>query len=351
MGLGTTDALITVIENIADVIDKKNSGQIVCLDFSKAFDKLQPSILLNKLASLEVNKNICNIINSFLSDRTQLVKMNNNSSTLTSMEVGTPQGTKMGPVLWIIYISDLLKDQDGVTKYADDVTNVAAEHQQQYMDLALSWSNDNGMELNKAKTMAIPLGTGNTGTLTIDDQQISSSNHTKLLGIVLDSKLDFKEHISSVISKCNTRMYQMRKLKQLGLNTDGLLKFYISNIRSILVYACPAWYTLVSKTDFSRLDRVQRKATKIILPQFESYTARLENLNLEELDSFISKTSYSHFLSILSNPDHLVHRLLHFNQNRRSGRLSTLFKIPRTKRVKRDKTFIYFYMKFYNNNS
>ena len=93
-------------------------------------------------------------------------------------------------------------------------------------------------------------------------------------------KLKFSEHVAYIVKKCNTRLYQLRKLKQLGLGTNGLLQFYITVLRSVIhvVYACPAWQSLLSKTDFNKLDQVQRRVTRIILPDIESYSARLEFL-------------------------------------------------------------------------
>jgi hypothetical protein len=77
MGVGTTDALIKVVDEISSINDKKKSGQILCIDFSKAFDRLQPNLLKDKMISLNMNTNLCKLIGSFLSHRKQSVKLAN----------------------------------------------------------------------------------------------------------------------------------------------------------------------------------------------------------------------------------------------------------------------------------
>ena len=96
--------------------------------------------------------------------------------------------------------------------------------------------------------------------------KISPSECTKFLGIFIDNKLSFNSHVNSLVSKCNARLFLMRKLKTFGLNNDGLKTFYVSNIRSVMSYAAPAWYTLLSNTNKQRLERLQRSATRIITP-------------------------------------------------------------------------------------
>ena len=90
---------------------------------------------------------------------------------------------------------------------------------------------------------------------------------------------------------------------------------------------------------------------EIILTDIESYSARVEFSEYEDLHVFMNNLYYNHFLKVLSNPNHLLHDHLKLNHNRRSGRLNTTFKIPRCRLCKRDKTFIYFHMKLYNENT
>jgi hypothetical protein len=140
----------------------------------------------------------------------------------------------------------------------------------------------------------------------------------------------------------------MRKLKQFGLNSEGLLLFYISSIRTVLCYASPAFYTILSKANFNKLDRIQRQATHIILPHVESYSERLQILSLSKLDDFMYRSCEQIFYKVLSNPQHPLYELLTFNKNRTSSRRPQLFTVERTFTTKRSDSFIQYFMRAFN---
>ena len=129
-GLSTTDALVAAIDDWTAGLDNAATEciQTVMLDFSKAFDRLQPAILAQKLDKAGLNSNIISIISSFLSNRYQCVSISGCKSSFLPINVGTPQGTKLGPILWLFYINDLQATTSGVhlIKYADDSTYYAA---------------------------------------------------------------------------------------------------------------------------------------------------------------------------------------------------------------------------------
>ena len=120
--IGTVDALLQLVDDITSELDGTgvNCVQLASLDFSKAFDRLQPSIVINKMKLSGFNPKIINIVSSFLQKRSQCVKLNAASSDYTPIDVGAPQGTKLGPLLWLIYINDLQIDGYKSVKYADD---------------------------------------------------------------------------------------------------------------------------------------------------------------------------------------------------------------------------------------
>jgi hypothetical protein len=131
------------------------------------------------------------------------------------------------------------------------------------LEKALNWSSRNGMQLNADKTTVTQLGkaTEPLPQLTVNSQYIRKCDTIKLLGLSIDSKLSFNDHVANTSAKCNSLLFLMRKLKQFGLNSNGLLLFYISSIRTVLCYASPAFYTILSKANFNKLDRIQRQAT------------------------------------------------------------------------------------------
>jgi hypothetical protein len=155
-----------------------------------------------------------------------------------------------------------------------------------------------------------------------------------------------QSHISNVdqvVSKANCRLYFLRQLKIFGMDSCGLRIFYCSNIRTILSYASPAWYFLLSDKDKERLDKVQRTATRIILPELD-YSSRLSTLNSPMLSDFIFDLSQSLFNRIANNPKHPLHSRITINTCRTSSRCPTTYRTRTPRTTKRTKSFFYFFM-------
>ena len=139
----------------------------------------------------------------------------------------------------------------------------------------------------------------------------------------------------------------MRQLKRLGMNRSGLTKFYCANIRSVLSYAAPVFYNLLSDTVKSKLENVQAAATRIILPDM-SYDKRLDFLHLPTLDVFMTKMTENHFMKIAGDSTHPLFSKIIFNCNKRSSRLHTIYRPPRCKNEKRRKSFFPAMMSVFN---
>ena len=377
-GLSTTDALVAAIDDWTAGLDNAATEciQTVMLDFSKAFDRLQPAILAQKLDKAGLNSNIISIISSFLSNRYQCVFISGCKSSFLPINVGTPQGTKLGPILWLFYINDLQATTSGVhlIKYADDSTYYAAIKKktkkeqagknkknnivqkdsivhtsllQKEIQNAEQWSSENRMLLNpkKSVTMALSLtGNGYGSDIVLNDKVLDNIESSKFLGITIDKRLSFSEHVGLVVRKCSSTLFLLRKLKVFGVNLHGLKRLYISMIRSVLLYGSQAFYTLLSSKDQSRLESVQRSATRVMLPSVEGYEKRLEQLELPKLHDFALALGKGYFLSILHNKEHPLFGRLSFNNCRRSSRLNSTFKPDNFRTKKRSLSFLQFEM-------
>jgi hypothetical protein len=327
------------------------------VDFSKAFNRLQPAILIGKMINYGFNPKIINIISSFLTSRQQCVKFSGKVSCLTEMAVGAPQGTKLGPIFWLIYVNDLSANGYNIVKYADDTTfyspisNPVLESVAGAVVSTREWSLVNNMLLNTEKTVIMNV-IGNyhhsyDEPVSIDNTVIFPSASVKFLGVLIDTHLNFSAHVDSIITKCNTKLFLMRTLKTLGLNSQGLKTFYTSHVRSILTYCSPAWYHILSKEKQNSIERVQKAATKIILPSID-YVDRLEVLKLITIHDFIFALSANCFRKISSNPAHPLFSKVVFNTHRASSRLKTTYRPPRCKTKRRGASFFPFFMSHFN---
>jgi hypothetical protein len=138
----------------------------------------------------------------------------------------------------------------------------------------------------------------------IQDTTIEMVNCTKFLGIILDNRLNFNHHIDYVISKTNSRFFMLLQLKRQGISTVKLTNFYSCVIRSVLVYAVPSFLSYLKKAQISKLEAVQAKCTKVVLPDLHSYTERLEAIKLPRLEDFMRNLTIAHFYKILVNENH-----------------------------------------------
>ena len=244
-----------------------------------------------------VKPNILRIIEDFLSRRQQCVRVNNVLSDYIDVSVGAPQGTKLGPILWLFYVNDLDVDGFKCVKYADDtsfyktVFRPGIDTVSQAILEAQNWSKENSMLLNSDKTEVMNILINHRyeyddEVFICEDFSIQPTNCVKFLGVFIDDHLSFSKHIDEIISKCNKRIFLLRQLKILGMNSSGLQTFYCSNIRSILCYAAPAFYTLLSDNDKIRIERIQRTCTRVIFPDLE-YDERNEKLGIPMLNDIL----------------------------------------------------------------
>ena len=181
-----------------------------------------------------------------------------------------------------------------------------------------------------------------------DDLSIEPSFSVKFLGTHIDNHMTFSEHVDQIISSCNSRLYLLRQLKILGMNSDGLKRYFCANIRSLISYASPAWFFMLSNHDRDRLEKIQRSATRTILPDF-SYEDRLKILCLPTVYNFIFELSKKHFTRIADDPEHPLFSRVIKNFSRTSSRNNTVFRPKKCRTQKRAKSFFPFFMSYFNN--
>ena len=196
----------------------ENIGAIL-MDLSKAFDCIKHDLLLAKLNAYGFSREALRLVNSFLENRHQRVKINGSFSAFRQLFLGVPQGSVLGPLFFNIYINDLLlsiQDTD-ICKYADDTTlytcdtnldNVIARLEND-SNSVIKWFPDNFMKLNTAKCHLLILGRNSNQQVTVNigDSVIENTEEEKLLGVVIDKKLKFETHISKLCKKAGNKNF------------------------------------------------------------------------------------------------------------------------------------------------
>ena len=319
-GSSPTHALVKLTHEWSAATDRSslnNYVRVINLDFSKAFDLIDHNILLSKLAAFGVSEVLIRWIANFLYQRQQRVKIGGHLSEWLEISAGVPQGTKLGPVLFLSMINNFSTDCDHC-KYIDDTSlySISSDPNDDIFQTAVTqasqWAASHNMRLNPTKTkdtvIDFRMQERNFPNLVIDTCSLSQSDSFKLLGVNFTSKLDWNSHIASVVSKANSRIFFLKQLKKGGGQTKDLVIFYRSVIVPLLEYACPVWHPLLTEQQHSLLEGVQKRACRIMSP-FTPYSESLELLNLECLRERRDKLCLS-FFKRMESPQHSLHSLL-----------------------------------------
>ena len=204
--LSTTSAINSLMDVINNGFETKEFVHVQFLDLSKAFDCVPHNALVQKLSFYKFSANSKNLILSYLSDRSQFVNINNVKSNSIDIKLGVPQGSVLGPILFLIYINDLPNSapMSNFTLFADDTTlahthvdqNVLLNEARISLSSVQEWLLSNKLVLNKDKTETIIF------SLRQHTLEIDSSSSVKFLGVTLDTKLSWDKHTEIVCNKC-----------------------------------------------------------------------------------------------------------------------------------------------------
>ena len=293
----TTFALISMLHHWSEATDGTGAHvRAALLDYKKAFDLVDHNILIAKLYSLGVKPTIVNWVADFLRNRLQRVKLNSDCfSNFIPVPAGIPQGTRIGPWLFLIMINDLTTSNtlSSIWKFADDTTvseivpKSGVSTLQETVNDVLLWSDDNRFQLNslKCKELRIDFRRKNntdTNFLEANSKTFEIVNSAKILGVTVRNDLKWNDHINNIIVKASQRIYLLKQLKRAGVDRESLIQFYCVCIRSILEYACQVFHSSLPGYLSDQIERVQKRVLRILFPE-DSYSKALENAGLKSL--------------------------------------------------------------------
>ena len=273
-GRGTIDTVFKLVGDIHTSLNANKKVLAVYIDFKKAFDTISHVILIKKLETFGFDKSVINWFRSYLSERKQHTIANGRLSTWKEVTYGVPQGSILGPLLFLLYVNDLpsINLNSDIGLYADDTvltctgTNMANINSkiQQDMDKIVCWCNNNllTINVNKTKSMLFTYAKNPSAPVVkILGQTLANVDTYKYLGVTLDRRLQFKTHLSNTYKILNHKLWLFRKIRN-SLNQAASLMIYKTMILPYLDMG-NIYYTGLPLNDLKKLQTVQNIALRI----------------------------------------------------------------------------------------
>ena len=296
-GHSSTTNLLECLKDWTALLENGSCVKVLYYDFKKAFDTVSVPKLLLKLEYLGIGGNLLSCIDSFLSNRSQIVRVGHSFSESKSVISGVPQGSVLGPLLFLLYINDLPNTIDSCSRsklFADDLKSyntidycIYPKVSNDALSAVVAWSKIWQLSLASSKCGSLFLhgkkSHVDNDVLVIDGSPLFTFDTVKDLGVLIDTDLSFSPHIKSIVSKAKQRIYLM--FKSFHSRDVALFVFaYKTYILPILDYNSPIWspYKL---SDIDKLEDVQRFYTKRLKGLwYLSYKQRLVACNLVSLE-------------------------------------------------------------------
>ena len=327
-GKSTEDILLVAVDSIVTCLDK---GDVVCaafLDIRKAFDSLDHCVLLRRLSDLGMSCVALHWFRDYLTDRYHRVKCQGQFSSWRNMKGGIPQGSALGPLLFLVYMNTLpsVVTAGTLLQYADDTTLICsganpastAVIMNYQLQLVHSWIADSKMRLNGNKSCVMWFKPRHCRNYRLVEQpDIMINNMTlqvtvkqKYLGLIFDKQLSWTSHVSHICKKMSYYLYLVGLHKR--ILPVSLIKLLMDSlVLPHMQYALPVWGPSLYQQHLLRLQRLQNRAVRLIfsLHKFDhvsNYYKQLQWFNLDQLIQFrlacMMFHQYHHSRSILLKP-------------------------------------------------
>ena len=360
----TESALINYVNNIHEGLNKKRYVTSIFMDLSKAFDVIYHTILKQKLEHYGFRGIFLEFILSYVQDRQYFVSTNGFKSPIKTVNIGVPQGSILGPLLFLIYVNDM-KNSSNILhflQYADDsTTTFSSNNLNNCLDVmkiecnkVLEWLIANKLIINLNKTfIMIFTNRKRQANISIDinNHTIKEINECKFLGVMLDSKLKWQSHINHISNKISKSVAILRYLK--FIFPKYILKtLYLTLVYPYLIYCNIIWGS-ADKTIIKPLVLLQKKCLRIICkvgffehtdPLFsETKLLKIENIYKLNCAQFIYKCYNTNLFNDFKSKL-ITQREIHNYNTRGNSQL----RLPFTKLKKCQQSFFYVGIKIWN---
>ena len=373
-------ALLSAQHNILHALDKKQIAILLLIDFSKAFDMVDHKILIDKLDHYGIRSNALLWMKSYLLNREQYICNGKNKSSIRSIKYGVPQGSILGPLLFIIYVNDIPEisrlakfvmyaDDANIIIYGSNMNEIQSKIEQVISKLQV-WVGQNGLKMNLKKTKYMLFANKNIKTnnieIFIENTKIERVAHERFLGVIIDDKLNWAIHRRTLASKISRNAGILYRLKG-TVPHKVILTLYYSFIQSHLCY-CPMLWGLGSNSAIKSIFISQKKAVRAVEQNFINYaydkdTGKLpghtkptftkynlqtvHNIILQHVLTFMQKI-YNKSAPCQTRSYFTVTNKNKIEQTRQSRSVLNFFEIPKTRLKSFDKTIFIQGPRMYN---
>ena len=270
-GHSTEQCLFIMIEMWKKALDNKKVAGAVLTDLSKAFDCLSHDLLIAKLEAYGLEKSALKFVYNYLKDRKQRTKINGSYSSWKELKCGVPQGSILGPLLFNIFINDMFYfvDKTKIANYADDNSTYTTESNidnllkilEEETSLVLNWFRINEMKSNDDKCHLIVANHVDV-SVRLNSETTEGEDSVELLGIHIDNKLTFNQHVTNLCKKGNQKLHALARISKL-LSQDKLKLIMKTFIESQFNY-CPLIWMFHSRTLNTKINKLHERALRIV---------------------------------------------------------------------------------------
>ena len=283
--------LLDSIDSWSRLLEDKTEVEVIYLDFRKAFDSVPHKRLIGKLRCYGIGDRVLSWIESFLEDRMQQVSLYGNLSDLVPVRSGVPQGSVLGPLLFLLYVNDL---PDAVTSnvrmFADDTklfSGISSEHDvrtlQADLNALVEWSRTWQLPFNENKCKVLHVGAAKDHhSFQMGSDRLTNTSVERDLGVQVDSILKFRQQASTAVFKASQVLAVIRRSFAF-LDEFTLPLLFKSLVRPHLEFSSLVWGPF-NRADQKAVERVQRRATRLVVSiRHLPYPERLKRLKLPSL--------------------------------------------------------------------
>ena len=281
----TATAGLTIQSLLSHALDRNEYALMSSIDLSAAFDVVNVKLLVKRLRIVGLPSDVIELIKIWLSNRMFYVDINGSCSYIKTSESGTIQGSRLGPILYAIYVSPLF-DIEKMTNYADDNLIVRWNNSlvelitdmEKSLEAITKWLKKSGLKVNESKTEIclfhrLPQ---NCVTLTVNGFPIQSKQNMNVLGVLFDSRLQWHDQIALTIKKSNAALHGLKQIRYF-FNPNELLTLITSNYYSILYYNSEIWNIPTLHIDAKqKLLSASANALKICTPSYHDRMSFIE---------------------------------------------------------------------------